>query len=295
MKGIILAGGSGTRLYPLTLPICKQLLPIYDKPMIFYPLATLMDARVRDVLLITTEVDLPRFRTILGHGEHLGMSISYLTQSAPRGIAEAFLIGADFIKNSPVTLALGDNLFHGQAVTEGLFSAGSSVESGRASIFAYPVSDPERYGVVTFDKYGNAQRIEEKPEKPESRFAVTGLYTYPSDVVTVAKSLSPSRRGELEISDINSWYLAEKRLMVNELGRGVAWLDTGTHDSLLEASQFVHAIENRQGLKVGCVEEVAWRNGWIDDDDLLRVAKPLAKSGYGEYLSGLLKRGIERG
>ncbi|HEX7236586.1 MAG TPA: glucose-1-phosphate thymidylyltransferase RfbA [Gammaproteobacteria bacterium] len=288
-RGIILAGGSGTRLHPVTMGVCKQLLPIYDKPMIYDPLSTLMLAGIRDVLVISTPQDTARFEQILGDGSQWGMGIHYAVQPKPEGLAQAFIIGDRFVRNEPSTLILGDNLFFGSGFT-GLLQDAGRVTDG-ATVFAYRVSSPEAFGVVAFDADGRATSIEEKPAKPKSNFAVTGLYFYDSDVVEIAKSLKPSARGELEITDVNSRYLAEGRLNVQRMARGTAWLDTGTHDSLLEAAHFIQTLEKRQGLKVGCPEEVAWRLGWIDSAGLERLAGPLKKSGYGSYLLGLLEQG----
>ncbi|HET6365235.1 MAG TPA: glucose-1-phosphate thymidylyltransferase RfbA [Nitrospirota bacterium] len=285
MKGIILAGGSGTRLYPITRGVCKQLLPIYDKPMIYYPLSVLMLAGIRDILIISTPVDLPRFRDIFGDGTDLGLRFSYREQSRPNGLAEAFLIGADFIGSDTVCLVLGDNIFFGHGLTELLKKAVKEVHSvGGATVFGYYVKDPERYGIVEFDKGGNVLSVEEKPKQPKSRYAVTGLYFYDNDVVAIAKNIQPSSRGELEVTDVNKAYLAKKKLRVELMGRGYAWLDTGTHESLLEAGEFIATIEKRQGLKMACIEEIAYRLGYIDKQKLMKAADIHKKNAYGEYL-----------
>ncbi|HEY2010075.1 MAG TPA: glucose-1-phosphate thymidylyltransferase RfbA [Rhizomicrobium sp.] len=282
MKGIILAGGSGTRLYPVTHAVNKQLLPVYDKPMIYYPLSTLMLAGIREILVITTPDDVARYRAVLGDGHTWGLDISYAPQPSPDGLAQAFLIGRDFIGADPVCLVLGDNIFFGEGLPSMLRQV-ARLEQG-ATVFGYPVQDPERYGVVEFDRGGRAVSLEEKPERPKSNYAVTGLYFYNNDVVDVARGLKPSPRGELEITDVNRVYLERGTLTVEKLGRGIAWLDTGTHESLLQASEFVHVIESRQGFKIACPEEIAFRQGYIDGDALAALARPLAKSAYGQYL-----------
>lgn len=289
-KGIVLAGGSGTRLYPVTQSICKQLLPVYDKPMIYYPLATMMLAGMRDICIISTPQDTPRLEQLLGDGSKWGLNLQYIVQDKPEGIAQAFTLGADFIGDDDCALVLGDNVYYGHDLADMMQDADNNKEG--ATVFAYPVSDPERYGVVDFDKDGKALSIEEKPSKPKSRYAITGLYFYDNQVVEIARNLKPSARGELEITDVNQAYLDNGKLNVQVMGRGMAWLDTGTHDSLLDASMFIQTLEQRQGLKVMCPEEIAYRMGYINAEQLEQLAQPLLKSGYGKYLLNIINETI---
>jgi len=291
MKGIVLAGGSGTRLFPITKGVSKQLLPIYDKPMVYYPISALMLAGIRDILIISTPQDLPGFERLLGDGIDYGVNFQYAEQPSPDGLAQAFIIGEQFIGDDSVCLVLGDNIFYGQGFPNMLRNALKDAENNsKATVFGYYVNDPERYGVAEFDKEGNVLSIEEKPANPKSNYAVVGLYFYPNSVVEIAKNIKPSARGELEITTVNQEYLKNEDLKVQIFGRGFAWLDTGTHDSLSEASTFIEVLEKRQGLKVSCLEEIAWRNGWISDEQLLEIAEPMHKNGYGQYLQKLVDR-----
>ena len=295
MKGIVLAGGSGTRLYPITKGVSKQLLPIYDKPMVYYPISVLMLAGIRDILIISTPFDLPAFQRLLGDGSDFGVNFSYAEQPSPDGLAQAFIIGEEFIGNDDVCLVLGDNIFHGNGLSNMLRKAVATVEQKReATVFGYWVADPERYGVAEFDGNGRVLSIEEKPAKPKSNYAVVGLYFYPNKVVQVAKQIKPSARGELEITSVNQAFLADDELNVQLMGRGFAWLDTGTHDSLAEASTFIEVIEKRQGLKVACLESIAFEQGWLSADDLRRLAQPMVKNQYGQYLLKLADNGFAR-
>ena len=291
MKGIILAGGSGTRLYPITKVICKQLLPIYDKPMIYYPLSVLMLAKIREILIISTPNDINRFMELFGDGSNLGLNIAYKVQKEPRGIAEAFIIGEDFIKNDNVCLILGDNIFYGHGFSNDLLEVKSHINNnGGAYIFGYYVNDPERYGIAEFDENGNVINVVEKPKNPKSNYAITGLYFYDNNVVNIAKNIEPSWRNELEITDVNAEYLRNKKLKMKVLNRGFAWLDTGTHNSLIDASNFIETIEKRQGLKIACIEEIAYINNWISKEQLLKIANEYKKSGYGEYLKNIVSK-----
>ncbi len=295
MKGIILAGGSGTRLYPITRGVSKQLVPIYDKPMVYYPLSILMLAGIKEILIITTPEDQSSFQRLLGDGSELGVSFQYIVQPSPDGLAQAFILGEEFIGDDDVCLVLGDNIFHGNELTELLVNAVDNAQAKKkATVFAYRVADPERYGVAEFDEQGNVISIEEKPTLPKSSYAVTGLYFYPNDVIQQAKKIVPSQRGELEITSVNQAYLDEKRLKVEVMGRGYAWLDTGTHESLLEAAQFIETIEKRQGLKVACLEEIAFEQGYISKEELITLAQPLAKNQYGQYLLDRAEEGFQQ-
>ena len=289
IKGIILAGGSGTRLYPITKGVSKQLLPVYDKPMIYYPLSVLLLAGIQEILIISTPEDLPNFQKLLGDGSQIGIQLSYKEQPSPDGLAQAFIIGEEFIGNDDVCLVLGDNIFYGHGFSQILQNARKNVKVGKSTVFGYYVNDPERYGVAEFDDEGVVTSIEEKPENPKSNYAVVGLYFYTNDVVQIAKTIKPSHRGELEITTVNQEYLKRKNLKVQLLGRGFAWLDTGTHDSLMEAGQFIETIEKRQGLKVACLEEIAYRMNYIDASKVMKLAQPLRKNGYGQYLLNMIK------
>lgn len=293
MKGIVLAGGSGTRLYPITKGISKQLVPIYDKPMVFYPISVLMLAGIKDILIISTPTDLPMFKRLLGTGEEIGVNFQYAEQPFPGGLAQAFLIGEEFIGKDSVCLVLGDNIFYGQSFTRMLENAKATADANIATLFAYAVKDPERYGVVSFDDNGNPTKIVEKPANPESNYAVTGLYFYPNDVIEIAKNIKPSARGELEITTVNQIYLEQKRVAIQKFGRGFAWLDTGTPESMHDAANFIQSIQNRQGVQVAALEEIAFRKGWISSEQLLSIAEPMSKNDYGKYLIQLAKNGIK--
>lgn len=293
MKGIVLAGGSGTRLYPITKGISKQLVPIYDKPMVFYPISVLMLAGIKDILIISTPTDLPMFKRLLGTGEEIGVNFQYAEQPFPGGLAQAFIIGEEFIGDDTVCLVLGDNIFYGQSFTRMLESAKSTANSNTATLFAYAVKDPERYGVVSFNADGNPTKIIEKPTNPESNFAVTGLYFYPNDVVEIAKNIKPSARGELEITTVNQIYLEQKRVAIQKFGRGFAWLDTGTPESMHDAANFIQSIQNRQGVQVAALEEISFHKGWITAEQLLTLAEPMSKNDYGKYLIQLAKNGVK--
>ena len=290
MKGIVLAGGSGTRLYPITKGISKQLLPVYDKPMIYYPLSVLMLADIKEILIISTIEDLPYFEKLLGNGSEIGLKLSYKEQPSPEGLAQAFIIGEDFIGSDDVCLVLGDNIFYGSGFSGMLKNAKKNISKGKSTVFGYYVKDPERFGVAEFDNKGNVISIEEKPENPNSNYAVVGLYFYTNEVIQIAKNVKPSNRGELEITSVNQVYLSQNNLKVELLGRGFAWLDTGTHDSLLEACQFIESIEKRKGLKVACLEEIAYRMGYINKEQVKKLAKPMKKNGYGQYLLNMVKK-----